>query len=379
MNKRNNKTKNVLALSGALSIGTMVVAAPISSIATEVPTTKNSDETILDVIPNNEFKINAKVGGESTTLSWNTIPDVVEYMVVKMLKVDTEYVVVEETIVDTNSFEDTISEKGDYKYRVAPMIDGEIILTHVGEVFVDKDGNVTHPDGTKDPEVSTDLTKEQLQKIKELAHQFANDAATQNQVDKIVERFVLSVTSNPTIKKELATFYNEKIKDLDKNTVNTQILEYVFSSKEGQKLVNDGLKVPLEALIADYNIKVHDKDSKDALLALLGPDLISKAQNEYTAFYSAALKEEFDKEVKKLIDKHSLANKLLEIAKVAADENKVVATDLTKEQLQKIKELAHQFANDAATQSKVEKIVERFVLSVTSNPTIKKEVGLFYE
>ena len=203
-----NGKKKGFALTGSMAMGTMVIAAPLSAIANEANQNGEDTPNILNVTPNEDFKINDSNDKGYVTLTWDKVADVGEYYIAKLEKVGDEYVLVDEVISDSNDYIDFLEKDGSYKYLVAPFIDEEADLSNVGQVIINQGVDV--PNDTQIPNVS-ELTEEQIEAIKLLAQDYKSEVTSNAELKKATEDFLNDVLKDKALMADLTRYANEEL------------------------------------------------------------------------------------------------------------------------------------------------------------------------
>lgn len=134
------KKKAICTIAGPMMLGVMSIAAPMSSFAAESAGTLIENETpgVYDVKANPSFSINHTVKNSMLLLKWDKYKDADEYLVSKLIKVDSEYVVQKEIKVKSNHFTEKVSSTVDCRYRIVPLVKGEYVLNQVGELDINE-------------------------------------------------------------------------------------------------------------------------------------------------------------------------------------------------------------------------------------------------
>lgn len=266
------KKKKLFTL-GTLTVGTMVVASPLSSIANETPVNEEGDNeeplfghhdpTVYDVPNNPDFVVNQSVEGSNVTFTWDEVENADRYFVAKLYQVDGEYVPDgDPQYVTEGTFEDTIDLSKNYLFRIAPEVDGELQLDYVAVVTVsaseeepvdeeqpteennneeetneepvdegsnvnegepsDKEGEQPTDEGepseentgeNKENEEQQDLelTLEQLEQIDALAKKYAENIVESDQVDKLYVDLFNNLKNDSKFANDFRSFFYDEV------------------------------------------------------------------------------------------------------------------------------------------------------------------------
>ncbi|MEX3623665.1 hypothetical protein [Viridibacillus arvi] len=354
------KKKKAFALSGAMTIGTMVIAAPLSSIASE----SDNLGTILgdlipgvyDVLADPNFEVKSSVDGSKLTLDWDDKGTSEGYVVSKLLKVDTEYILQKEVTVTTNHYEETVDADAEYKYRIVPIINGSYDLQSIGEEYV-----------TISTKTTDKLTEVQLQQIDQLAKEYAKTVAKHPKVEVALAEFTTDISNDKKLFNDIQIFVKNELSPLsvkDQNELNLKVLTFMKQNVNFKRHLAV-FQRKIDKLDGEFN-DIINVELKTQLIAIAGETLLNDASKEFNSRFEKYLQDELNEKINKSIDIDTLVSKIV-------DANK----KLTDEQLQKIDQLAKEYAKTIAKHPKVEVALAEFTTDISNDKKLFNDIQIF--